>query len=274
MLNACCAGVVWKPVVRSARRAERDSVRQVTPDHSLLCRRDSVRGVIPAKRPSCRVVPCRRDAVMRPAARNDGPARRTRRTSRPLRARDHRHVDRFCGRSRPAERQHRWAAGAAWSAIPCWSPESVSDVHARCASLVVLIARCAGVVRWRVVRIARRARRDRVLGVIPPSARYAGVIACRCGAVMPLRHAKLGSQPAQPAVPADRCAREIVRFYHACCGALAAAERQAVGRLGSVVAHPFLITCADLGCTARGADCPLCRRGSIARRADCPLWAA
>jgi hypothetical protein len=33
-----------------------------------------------------------------------------------------------------------------------------------------------------------------------------------CGALMPLRQAKRGSPPAQPAVPADRCAREIVRF--------------------------------------------------------------
>jgi len=35
--------------------------------------------------------------------------------------------------------------------------------------------------------------------------------------------------PAQPAVPADRCAREIGGFLKARCGALAAAERQPVG---------------------------------------------
>ncbi len=73
-------------------------------------------------------------------------------------------------------------------------------------------ARCAGVVRARVVRMARRATRDYVRGVIPSNARYAGVIPCRGGAVMPLRHAKRGGQRAQPAVPADRFARTIVRI--------------------------------------------------------------
>jgi hypothetical protein len=55
-----------------------------------------------------------------------------------------------------------------------------SDVHARCVS-----ARCAGVVRRLVVLLARCGQQDRVLGVVPPNARRAGVIACPCGAVMP-----------------------------------------------------------------------------------------
>jgi hypothetical protein len=46
---------------------------------------------------------------------------------------------------------------------------------------------------------------------------------------MPLWQAKRGGQPAQPAVPADRCAPEIVGFLTGFGGALAAAERQPVG---------------------------------------------
>ena len=43
---------------------------------------------------------------------------------------------------------------------------------------VVLMARCASVIRRRVVQNVRRAKRDRVQRVIPGNARYAGVIAC------------------------------------------------------------------------------------------------
>jgi len=54
--------------------------------------------------------------------------------------------------------------------------------NARCAGvvrmLVVRNARGAGVIRRRVVRMARRAARDRVLRVIPPNARRAGVVPC------------------------------------------------------------------------------------------------
>jgi hypothetical protein len=39
-------------------------------------------------------------------------------------------------------------------------------------------ARGAGVIRALVVRIARRAERDRVLGVVLIEARYAGVVLC------------------------------------------------------------------------------------------------
>src|SRR6266487_3997556 len=45
-------------------------------------------------------------------------------------------------------------------------------------------ARCAGVVQRLVVRRARCAERDRMLGVIPLKARRAGVVLCQCGAVM------------------------------------------------------------------------------------------
>jgi len=45
---------------------------------------------------------------------------------------------------------------------------------------------------------------------------------------------------AQPGIPADRCAREIVRFLKALPGALAAADRQPVGRAhGSVIANTY-----------------------------------
>jgi hypothetical protein len=55
-----------------------------------------------------------------------------------------------------------------------------SSCQARRAS-----ARCAGVVGMLVVRYARCAQRDRVLGVVQIEARCASVIACQCGAVMP-----------------------------------------------------------------------------------------
>jgi hypothetical protein len=75
-----------------------------------------------------------------------------------------------------------------------------------------------------VVRSVRRAKRDRVLTVVPANARYAGVIACWCGAVM--RAAPQRRKPAaQPAVPADRFAREIVRILTA----FAVRSRQLMG---------------------------------------------
>ncbi len=65
--------------------------------------------------------------------------------------------------------------------------------QARCAR-----ARCAGVIRWPVVRIARYAARDRVLGVVQIKARRASVVPCRCGARMPPMHVSVGSQPPNP----------------------------------------------------------------------------
>jgi len=44
------------------------------------------------------------------------------------------------------------------------------------------------------------------------------------------RSSALPACPAQPGIPADRFAREIVGFLEARCGALAAAECQSVGR--------------------------------------------
>jgi hypothetical protein len=73
----------------------------------------------------------------------------------------------------------------------------------RCARLVVP-ARCAGVVRRLVVLLARRALRDRVLGVIPIEARCAGVILWRCGAVM-----RAAGQPQWPARPTRRSSRPL-----------------------------------------------------------------
>ena len=46
-------------------------------------------------------------------------------------------------------------------------------------------------------------------------------------------------QVAEHAYAADRFAREIMRFLKVVGGALAAADRQTVGRLGSVVDIPF-----------------------------------
>jgi hypothetical protein len=43
---------------------------------------------------------------------------------------------------------------------------------------VVLLVRRAGVVRRPVVLLVRHTGRDCVLGMIPPNARYAGVIVC------------------------------------------------------------------------------------------------
>jgi hypothetical protein len=100
-----------------------------------------------------------------------------------------------------------------------WYEGSWCGVHASC----------------KPIPAARGARACLLFGV-----RCAGVLVCGvwfyralvvpCGARMPLRHAKLSSQPTQPAVPADRCARKIVPILRWFCVALAAAERQPVGR--------------------------------------------
>ena len=92
------------------------------------------------------------------------------------------------------------------------------------------LARGAGVVRWPVVRNARRAERDRVRGVVSSNARGAGVIACRSGAVM--RGASERHSPARPTRRSSRPLRARDRSLFArCCDALAAAERQSVGPL-------------------------------------------
>ena len=65
-------------------------------------------------------------------------------------------------------------------------------------------ARCAGVVRPPVVRNARCAQPDRVLGVVLMEARGAGVIACRCGTRMPG-----AGEPAWPAHPTRPCSRPL-----------------------------------------------------------------
>jgi hypothetical protein len=108
---------------------------------------------------------------------------------------------------------------------------------------VVLLARYAGVVRWPVVLLARRVGRDRVLGLIPANARRARrdrvrgvlptehplcqVIACRSGAVMPA--ADGNERPARRTRPCSRPLRARDRwFFGSHCGALAAADAQAV----------------------------------------------
>ncbi len=56
---------------------------------------------------------------------------------------------------------------------------------------------------------------------------------------MPLRHAKLGSQPTQPAVPADRFAREIVGILAVVVMRLRQLNGNPLGGWGSVVARFF-----------------------------------
>ena len=63
-------------------------------------------------------------------------------------------------------------------------------------------ARCAGVVRRLVVRIARCVRPDRVLGVVLIEARCAGVVLSQCGAVR--RAADQRHAPARPTRPCTR----------------------------------------------------------------------
>jgi len=87
-------------------------------------------------------------------------------------------------------------------------------------------ARYAGVVRPPVVRNARRAARDSVPGVVPNSARGAGVvpywcgsaerplcrvIACRGGAIMQGGTRATAASPPNPSLQ-PTAAREIVRF--------------------------------------------------------------
>jgi hypothetical protein len=84
---------------------------------------------------------------------------------------------------------------------------------------------------------ARCAGRDRMLGVVPdqgPLCRvwyHAGVVG-GCG-----WQASDGDRSAEHAYAADRCAHEIVGFLKVVGGALAAADRQAVGRLGQRGSH-------------------------------------
>ena len=106
---ARCAGVVRRLVLLFARSRQRDRVLGVVPCKAYCARRairwawfqpnarcagrDRMLGVIPClcgstERPLCRVVPCRGGAVMRTTTQNDEPARRTMRSSRPLRAQD------------------------------------------------------------------------------------------------------------------------------------------------------------------------------------------
>lgn len=112
-----------------------------------------------------------------------------------------------------------------WGSVvgnPVWSHRPVSNGNARCAWLVVPVPVMQAWCFLPVVLLARCATPDRVLGVVLIRARCVGVIVCWCGAVMPgagERH----SPAAQPAVPADHFAPEIVRFlirlsWRACGG--------------------------------------------------------
>ena len=93
---------------------------------------------------------------------------------------------------------------AVWFLALFWSNEPVSEMNAGFAGLVVLIARCAGVVRSPVVLLARCAQHDRVPLVVRIMARYAGVIVCQCGALMPRAH-----EHRWPARPTRRCSRPL-----------------------------------------------------------------
>ena len=154
-------------------------------------------------------------------------------------------------------------------------------------------ARYAGVVRSPVVLIARCAQRDRVLGVIPSSARCAGVIACRRGADM-----RAASERHSPARPTRRSSRPLRARDRSLFGTLVVVRLRRLngnpfGVRGNVVGIPFwsdqALTlpkrplCQLRRAGARGAECgtsarcaggSLCRRGTNARGADCPLWEA
>ena len=67
----------------------------------------------------------------------------------------------------------RSSAVATWSAGPLWSNEPFAELNARGASARRAVARYAALVRRPVVLLARGARRDRVLGVVPIGARRA-----------------------------------------------------------------------------------------------------
>ncbi len=142
--------------------------------------------------------------------------------------------------------------------------QRITEAHARCAGARRAVARCAGVVRAFVVLLARCALRDRVLGVVPLNARYAGVISCRGGAFMPGAHER--EWPARPTRRSSRPLRAQDRWFFdgQFGGALAAAERQTVERLGQRGRSSFF------GCPCPLCRCSLCWRGSKARGADCP----
>src|SRR5688500_12733045 len=125
-----------------------------------------------------------------------------------------------------------------WLAIR-FCVQLITQAHARGAG-----ARRAAVVRRLVVQRA---------GVVPTrtdcslcgatflfGVRCAGVIGCGVwfrrppvvpsGALMPQRQASVSAQPTQPAIPADRFARDPGFLNLILCSALAAAECQTVGR--------------------------------------------
>ena len=104
----------------SARHARRDCVRRVAPHHSPSCRRGSVRHVIPPNARYAGVIPCWGGRRMLAARGRRRPARRTHRSSRPLRAQDRSVFHTVATvRSRPAE-LHRWAGRPR-----TWLPEAV-----------------------------------------------------------------------------------------------------------------------------------------------------
>jgi hypothetical protein len=89
----------------------------------------------------------------------------------------------------------------------------------------------------------------------------------------------VGRAATQPAVPADRFAREIIGILAAYAVRLRRLNGNPLGGWGNVVAGFFLVKATSLGCArrlcqSRRAACPLCRCGSIARGADCPWCSA
>jgi hypothetical protein len=96
-----------------------------------------------------------------------------------------------------------------------WGSVVGNPILVPCAILdekpVVQRARYAGVVQWPVVLKARRAERERVLGVVLIKARCAGVILCWCGAVMPPAGERLS--PARPTRRSSRPLRAQDRWY-------------------------------------------------------------
>jgi hypothetical protein len=128
----------------------------------------------------------------------------TRRCSRPLRARDRWYFERpYPARSR----QLNGKPLGGWGSV-VGTPFLVPCAGLGCARRLCqgrrAGARCAGVVRPPVVRNARCAQPDRVLGVVLMEARGAGVIACRCGTRMPG-----AGEPAWPAHPTRPCSRPL-----------------------------------------------------------------
>ncbi len=81
-----------------------------------------------------------------------------------------------------------------------------------------------------VVRSARYGQPDRVLGVVQIEARCAGRDGVQVWSAHAAGSPSEGDRSAEQAVAADRFAREIVGFLNTLTGALAAAERQALGR--------------------------------------------